>query len=138
MPAPVIFTSGPTRLRSVVVRLTLRRSWNEAESCAEVGGLLPRPPAIPTACLAVSERIICATLRPRIAPSWNTANTGAAEVRHDGALAVAGGAHADLRLHLAVELVEIGHALQQRQRAHADEIAAAARRRRIAGRRIDR
>src|SRR5262249_39214543 len=39
------------------------------------------------------------------------------------ALAVAGRAHGDFRLHLAVELVEIGRALQQLQRAHADEIA---------------
>ena len=29
----------------------------------------------PDSVLAVSERIICATLRPRMAPSWNTTNT---------------------------------------------------------------
>src|SRR5437867_8663740 len=47
---------------------------------------------------------------------------GAGHVRHDRALAGAGGAQAELRLHLAVELVEIGEALQQRKRAHAGEV----------------
>ena len=61
---------------------------------------------------------------------------GALQARHDRALAVAGGAHADLGLHLAVELVEIGEALQQRQRAHAGEIGPQ-RKRRIGGRGID-
>src|SRR5207247_7528815 len=61
---------------------------------------------------------------------------GAAEVRHDGALAVAGGAHADLRLQLAVELVEVGGTLQQRQRTHTDQIAGQ-RVNRLAPRRID-
>ena len=48
----------------------------------------------------------------------------AADVRHDRALACAGGAHGDLRLQLAVELVEAGNVAQQRQGAHAGEIAA--------------
>ena len=47
---------------------------------------------------------------------------GAGHVRHDRALAGAGGAHADLRLHLAVDPVEISQPLQQRKRAHAGEI----------------
>src|SRR3954447_8077634 len=47
---------------------------------------------------------------------------GAGHVRHDRALAGAGGAHAELRLHPAVDPVEIGEAIQQRQRAHAGEI----------------
>ena len=61
---------------------------------------------------------------------------GAGKVRHDGALAGAGRAHADLCLHLAVELVEIGRTFQKRQCAHADEIAAQ-RINRIAARRVD-
>src|SRR5216684_615010 len=48
---------------------------------------------------------------------------GAAKIRQDGALAVARGAHHDLRLHLAVELVEIGDAPEERQGTDADEIA---------------
>jgi hypothetical protein len=47
-----------------------------------------------------------------MAPSWNTMK----------ALAGAGGAHAELRLHPAVDLVEIGEAIQQRKRAHAGEV----------------
>ena len=61
----------------------------------------------------------------------------AAHVRHDRALAVAGRSHADLGLHPAVQLVEIGHAAEQGKRAHVGQIRAQ-REDGIAGRRIDR
>ena len=72
VPAPVTRTSGPTRLRSVVVALPFSIR-NEAESWVRsvVCSLFScHPDSVPE----VSERIIWATLTPRIAPSWNTAN----------------------------------------------------------------
>ena len=59
-----------------------------------------------------------------MAPSWNT--TKAVPVRFDmiARWLVPVERTRDLRLHLAVELVEIGEPCQQRQRADAGEIAA--------------
>ncbi len=73
VPAPVIFTRGPTRLRSVVVAwpFSIR---NEAESCVR-SVVCSLPSCQPDSVPEVSERIICATLSPRMAPSVNTANT---------------------------------------------------------------
>jgi hypothetical protein len=51
---------------------------------------------------------------------YDEGDTG--HVRHHRALAGSKRAHADLRLHLAVEPVEVGEAVQQWQRAHAGEI----------------
>ena len=72
VPAPVILTSGPTRLRSVVCAWPLS-ILNDAESCdrsVAFSSLSCQPDSVPD----VSERIICATLSPLIAPSWNTMN----------------------------------------------------------------
>ena len=73
VPAPVTRTSGPTRLRSLVAAwpLSMRNeapSWLRSVACS-------LPSCHPDSVLDVSERIIWATLRPRIAPSCNTANT---------------------------------------------------------------
>ena len=96
---------------------------NEAESWVR-SVVCSLPSCHPDSGLEVSERIICATLRPWIAPSWKFANTVPQRFDMIARWLDAGGAHRDLRLHLAVELVEVGGAAQQRQRAHADEIAA--------------
>ena len=70
MPAPVILTSGPTRLRSVVCAWPLS-ILNDADNC-DRSVALPAPSCQPDSVFAVSERIICATLSPLMAPSWNT------------------------------------------------------------------
>src|SRR5450432_3772495 len=101
VPDPVIFTSGPTRLRSEVVACPFSMR-NEAESCV--------------------RSVVCSL--PSCHPaSVEHGEDRSAQVRHDQALAVAGGAQRHFRLHLAVELVEVGRTPQQRQGADADEIA---------------
>ena len=92
VPAPVIFTSGPTRLRSVVVAWPLS-ILNDAESCVRsVACSLPscQPDSVPEVeradHLRDIEALDGAVLEHR--------EHGAVEVRHDGALAGAGGAHA--------------------------------------------
>ena len=70
MPAPVILTSGPTRLRSVVCAWPLS-ILNDADNC-ERSVAFSSLSCQPDSVLAVSERIICATLSPLMAPSWNT------------------------------------------------------------------
>ena len=70
VPAPVILTSGPTRLRSVVCAWPLS-ILNDADNC-ERSVAFSSLSCQPDSVLAVSERIICATLSPLMAPSWNT------------------------------------------------------------------
>ena len=67
VPAPVILTSGPTRLRSVVCAwpLSILNDDDNCERSVAFSSLSCQPDKV----LAVSERIICATLRPLMAPS---------------------------------------------------------------------
>src|SRR6202035_4122077 len=118
VPAPVIFTSGPTRLRSAVVAWPFSMR-NEADSCVRSVVC-----SLPSRHRARGERAdhrgdIDASDRAILEHSEDRS----AQVRHDQALTVAGGAQRHFRLHLAVELVEVGRTPQQRQRANADEIA---------------
>ena len=67
-----------------------------------------------------------------MAPSWKLAVAVPREIRHDRLLALAAGAHVDPGLQFAVETVEVGRTLQERQRAHVREVAVESISRRIA------
>ena len=130
VPVPVIFTSGPTRLRSAVVA-TPFSIWNEAESCVRsvlCSRLSCQPDSVPDVQRADHLRDVEAADRAVL----EIGGRGARHVRHDRLLALAKGTHIDPGLQPAVEAVEVGRTLQERQRAHIREVAVERVNRRIA------
>src|SRR5256885_15318909 len=119
VPAPVILTSGPTRLRSVVCAWPLS-ILNDADNCERSVAFSALLPARQGARRQRADHLRDIEPLDRAVLEYDERSTG--HVRHDRALAGAGGAHADLRLHPAVDPVEIGEALQQRKRAHAGKV----------------
>ncbi len=82
----------------------------------------------PDSVLEVSERIIWATLRPRMAPSWNTANTVPSRFDMMARWLLPVERTAIFACILPSSLSKSARRLQQRQRADADEIGARAQR----------
>src|SRR6266487_3916615 len=102
-------------LRLALVDLERRRQLRKVRRL-----LLALLPAGQRACGERADHLRDIEPLDRAVLEYDERSTG--HVRHDRALAGAGGAHADLRLHPAVDPVEIGEALQQRKRAHAGEV----------------